>query len=502
MMFLQVIGIALSALAGFLVALVVAVDVMPKIHSVCQLPMPDLPSYIFGHAFEFLDISLVLRKMMAWFGQLGEVFQIWIMHKRVVVTANPDDVKQILGNTDSFARPAAQTALFNDLQPNSFQIMPRDVHKVHRARLRDVLNPKVLQEMHSVVASVAEGLVEKLKGFSEAAPDAAINLTPHLADTTFQVLLQAALGSFMSPEERKDFAKQSNLLLTDLLAEYITYPLRRIMWFTGIRRRLFRQNRLCRGYAAKLLAEREKEPTASRAARPEDLLDVIRELTPTDTTQQVCNLTMFMIAGFESSAEALAWAVYELCGRSDVLRRIHAELASVVGDGEIKFEHIGKMPYLQAVWTEVLRLHPASGFLLRRAEKDTTLCGSRVFIPAGVQVGALIGGAQRHPAFVKDGDAFNPDRWLGAGAGRARRAFFPFSCGPERCPGQSLGGHEGVVILATILRGLEIELACPKEQVSRFSDWTERARAPAPGKGPEDKSWSVPVRVRARAATK
>lgn len=499
MMWWYFLGIALSAIAGFFVALVVAVDVMPKIHSECKLPMPALPSYLFGHAFEFLDITLLLRKNMAWFAHLGEVFQIWIMHKRVVVTANPDDVKQILGNTDAFARPTAQTVLFNDLQPDSFQIMSRDIHKIHRARLRDVLNPKSLQYMHTIIVRVADSLVAALKSRAQAAPDAPIDLTPHLADTTFQVLLEAGLGSFMTPADRKDFAKQTNLLLTDLLAEYFTYPLRRLLWFTGIRRRLFRQNRICREYAEKLLAVRKGESDAKKADRPEDILDVIRELTPNDMSQQICNTTMFMIAGFESSSEALAWAIYEICGRIDVLRNIREEIASVIGDGPIEFAHVEKLHYLNAVWKEVLRLHPASGFLLRRAEKDTTLSGSRVFIPAGVTVGALIAGAQRHPTFVKDGDAFDPGRWLRSCGGPARRAFFPFSCGPERCPGQSLAGQEGVVILATLLRGLDIELACPKEKVVGISDWTERARSPAPDKGAGDTSWTVPVNVRARA---
>lgn len=489
-------GLIAAGVAGFLVALVVAVDVMPKIHSECKLPMPALPSYLFGHAREFLDTAHLLRRNMAWFRELGEVFQIWIVHRRVVVTANPADVKQILGSPDAFARPTAQTVLFNDLAPENFQTMPRKLHKLHRTRLRDVLSPKTLCAMHNVVSRVARGLVDRLA--SAGAAGAHVNLTPHLADTTFQVLLEAGLGSFMNAADRAQFAKDANALLTELFAEYFTYPLRKLLWFTGIRRRMFRQNTICRTAAAKLLRAREEETAAARAARPEDILDVIRELSPDDEAQQVCNTTMFCIAGFESSSEALAWAMYEVAARPSVLTEIRAELDEVIGDRPVEYDDVAKLTYLQCVWKETLRLHPASGLLLRRAEKDTTLPGSRVFIPAGVQVGALIAGAQRHPGTVSNPDAFQPERWLPGRRGPAG-AFVPFSCGPEKCPGQSLGNHEGVVILAELYRALDVELTCPKEAIVGISDWTERARGPDPSKGAGDLSWTVPVRVTPRS---
>ncbi len=124
--------ILFGAVSGFLFATVLAVLVMPKIHSECKLPMPALPSYLLGHVTEFLDIRYLLQKNMAWFRDLGDVFQIWIVHKRAIVTANPEDVAQILGKPHLFARPKAQTVLFNDLQPENFQTMPREIHKKHR----------------------------------------------------------------------------------------------------------------------------------------------------------------------------------------------------------------------------------------------------------------------------------------------------------------------------------------------------------------------------------
>lgn len=437
---------------------------------------------------------------MSWFRDLGDVFQIWIVHRRVVVSANPEDVVQILGKPSIFARPTAQTALFNDLQPDNFQTMPRDIHRQHRTRLRDAFSAKTLAAMTRVVTQTAEKLASRMKAEGEYGKP--INLTPHLADTTFSVLLGAAFGSKMSYAKRQDFAKQSNLLLTELLFEYFTYPLRRVFSFLGLRKRLFLQNRVCRKVAEDLLVDRMNESEEQKKSRPYDLLDVIRELTPEDMSQQICNTTMFAIAGFESSSEAIAWAIYEISGKPEVEQKIREELADVLGDkADLEFSDVKKLHYLNLVWKETLRMHPAAGLLLRRAEKDTVLPGSGIFIPKGLQVGALIAGAQRNPRYISRADEFVPERW-GKDALRTERvpssAFVPFSCGPERCPGQFLADFEGVIILATLYRNFDIELSCPREKIVGISDWTERPRSPNPNIGGNDLSWTLPVRMKLR----
>eukprot|EP00171_Calliarthron_tuberculosum_P016085 IDg16085t1 len=383
---------------------------MPKVDNACELPMPPMPSYWLGHAWQFLDVKRLLRTNLAWFRELGDVFQIWVVHRQVVVTANPDDVVHILGKPALFERPPAQTALFNDLQPDSFQTMSRDLHSLYRKRIRSILNPASVREFAATVSNAANTLVRRMGSQGEAAPGEPINFTPEIADITFGILLDALLGTAMNAQKRKEFAEASHALLRELLIEYFTYPLRRVFAFTGVRRGLFRRHRHVMSFAEEILKERENESTSDRAVRSSDVLDVIREMDATDRRRQLSNVCLFAIAGFESSSEAIAWAIYEICGRPDIQRQIQKEITTVFGvSKELAYDDVMKLYCLQHAWKETLRMHPAAGFVLRVATRDEVLPGSRVHIPAGVQVGVLVAGAQRNPRYVSAPDEFRPE---------------------------------------------------------------------------------------------
>jgi len=148
---------------------------------------------------------------------------------------------------------------------------------------------------------------------------------------------------------------------------------------------------------------------------------------------------MFAIAGFESSSESLAWALFE------VYKKIQTEIARVLGyRSHVSYQDYQKLAYLKCVWKETLRLHPAAGFLLRVATLDTTLWCV-------------------------------PERWADENS-VVHNALLSFSCGPERRPGRPLADFEGVIILAQLFRAFNIKLGCEREEIVGISDWTERAK--------------------------
>ncbi len=490
----------IGAILGFLIALIVAFVVMPKVHSECPLPMPPLTNYLLGHAADLLDVRHLVRTQMRWFHELGDVFQIWLVHRRVVVVAHPDDVSFVLSKTDNFSRPAAQTTLFEELQSDNFQTMSRAVHSAQRRRMREALSEKTVQGFSDIVARAATSLVDRLRQENKEA----VNTTPLLADTTFRVLLEAVLGAGSSTlAERNAFANESRNFLTELFIEISTYPMRRLTRLFGTRRNLFRKHRAVKKFTGALIDRRAAETDEEKSKRPFDMMDVILELDPNNRERQVSNATMFAIAGFESSSEALAWSLYEITSRPEVANRIQAEVDAVLGDRtHASFDDVQKMPFVQHVWKETLWLHPAAGFVMRETTRDTVLPGTNLTIPQGVQVGVLISAAQRHPRFVPDGDAFRPERWAESRRPVPVGSFVPFSCGPERCPGRALADFEGVAIIAVLFRNFNISMACDRNLVQGISDWTERARAPAPGSGEDDLSWSLPLKFTPRESSK
>jgi cytochrome P450 len=161
-----------------------------------------------------------------------------------------------------------------------------------------------------------------------------------------------------------------------------------------------------------------------------------------------------LMAGHETTATSLAWAIYHVLTRPDVLERIRAELADVVGGGPIEPSHVGRLPYIDAVIKETARLTPVitdTGRLLRVPMR----LGDRD-LPAGVIAMASIYLAHRRPDLWTDPDRFDPDRFLDSRT--SPYVFLPFGGGERRCIGAAFANYEMKIVLAQLLSRVDLRL--------------------------------------------
>ena len=158
------------------------------------------------------------------------------------------------------------------------------------------------------------------------------------------------------------------------------------------------------------------------------------------------NLLTFIVAGHETTALALSWALYLCAFDQDVQDRARAEAQSVL-NGSATGEDVAKLPFIRAIIDETLRLYPPAGIVSRTAQAKDTLCG-REILP-GDTVMIPIYALHRHEMLWDDPDAFRPDRFMGEKPDRY--AYLPFGDGPRICIGASFALQEAVIILATLL---------------------------------------------------
>ncbi|WP_437683926.1 cytochrome P450 [Sorangium sp. So ce131] len=153
-----------------------------------------------------------------------------------------------------------------------------------------------------------------------------------------------------------------------------------------------------------------------------------------------------IIAGYETTAVALAWAGYEICRHPRVERRLLAELQSLGDDPDP--ESIARLPYLEAICHEVLRLHPNFVLLTRTLARPLDLKGYT--LPPGQNVSVAIGVAHfREETFPRPA-SFEPERFLD----RTYSPFeyLPFGGGAQRCLGAPFALHEMKLVLAALFR--------------------------------------------------
>ena len=185
-----------------------------------------------------------------------------------------------------------------------------------------------------------------------------------------------------------------------------------------------------------------------------DLLDLLLDAQDPETGRRMDtaelrdNLLTFIVAGHETTALTLAWALYLCAFDPAVQDRARAEARAVLGDRAAGAADVARLPYIRQVVDEALRLYPPAGFLSRTARKADTLCGRQVL--PGDTVMLPIYALHRNHLLWPDPHGFDPDRFA-PGAAVDRYAFLPFGDGPRICIGASFAIQEAVIILATLL---------------------------------------------------
>ncbi|MGA1342485.1 MAG: cytochrome P450 [Hyphomonas sp.] len=168
-------------------------------------------------------------------------------------------------------------------------------------------------------------------------------------------------------------------------------------------------------------------------------------------------LGVFFLAGHETTASALTWAVYILASRPEILSRLRAEVDAVAGDGPISFEHTRRMPFVRAVFRETLRLYPPITFMPRVALKAARIGDCSLRRGALVMISPWT--LHRHKSYWDRPDTFDPDRFMPAAeAAQTPGAFIPFGAGPHTCVGSGFATTEGILVLARLARRFDFDV--------------------------------------------
>ncbi|QIX01142.1 hypothetical protein AMS68_006659 [Peltaster fructicola] len=181
------------------------------------------------------------------------------------------------------------------------------------------------------------------------------------------------------------------------------------------------------------------------------------------------NMLTFLIAGHETTAGMLSSATYYLMKNPRAAQEAQKEVDQVVGRGAIRLEHMSKLPYIEAVLRETLRLQPsAPGFgVIAHDKVNPTVLAGKYVIPAGsaVRVNLRASGRDRD-VFGDDAEDFKPERMYGENFTKLpRNAWKPFGNGMRGCIGRSFAWQEAVLALALILQNFHLRLDDPGYQL-------------------------------------
>jgi cytochrome P450 len=364
----------------------------------------------------------------------GDMFTLRIAHEGTwVFLAHPDAVKQVFtGDPRVLHAGEANVVLLPMLGHHSVLLLDEGAHMSQRKLMLPSFHGERMRRYERVMAEVA---AEEIESWPAGEP---LAVRPAMQRITLEVIMRTVFG--VQEESRREPLRNA---LSEAL-EWGTDP-RRMAMVAALgpqrvaRARMFRR---VREPADELIYDeiRHRRGAADLHER-NDVLSLLLQArhedgSPMSDEELRDELMTLLVAGHETTASSLAWAVERLVRRPGSLERLRE------GDDE----------YVDAVCKETLRLRPILALVLRRLTEPMEI-GGRV-LPAGVNVAPCIYLVHRRPDVYPEPLAFRPERFLEQPAGTY--TWIPFGGGVRRCLGASFALFEMRVVLRELVARLEL----------------------------------------------
>lgn len=406
-------------------------------------PGPRMPAAL-QSALWFRRAQWMLSQCAARF---GETFTLRILHEGSwVVLSNPDHVKQVFtGDPKVFHAGEGNRILLPVLGPHSLLLLDEEEHIQQRKLL---LAPFHGTRMQGYRELMREATVAEIERWPQHEP---YRLRPRMQAVTLEIILRAVFG--LGEGERIEHLRRELRRLLDLLTRpmMLLGPVlmgpERLDRFAPFRA-------LMRAVDSLIYEEIAERRRAGDLSERDDIMSLLLQARDAETGEPMTDaelrdeLLTLLVAGHETTANALAWAVERLARHPEKLARLKAELVA------------GESTYLEAVVTETLRLRPVISVVARRLTEPVQL--GEWLLPAGTAVAPAVYLVHRRPEVYPDPESFEPERFLARPPGTY--TWIPFGGGVRRCIGAAFAQFEMGVVLSEVVRRWDIEPARPEPE--------------------------------------
>jgi cytochrome P450 len=218
-----------------------------------------------------------------------------------------------------------------------------------------------------------------------------------------------------------------------------------------------------------LIRERRESGATSH-----DLLSMLMQARDDETGEQMNDrllrdeVATLMLAGHETTANALSWTWMLLSHHPEVLKKLQTELQQVLGDRPPTIEDLSRLQYTDWVVKESMRLYPPVAIFGREVVRDTTVGDYEITAGTVIMISQWV--MHRSPTYFDDPESFKPERWdNNLERSLPRGVYIPFGDGPRVCIGKGFALMEAVLLLAAIAQKFQIEVIPEFEIVPQAS---------------------------------
>jgi cytochrome P450 len=329
---------------------------------------------------------------------------------------------------------------------------------------RDLLNPSFtnmrISKVFNLMSEAVDDLMLQLENYPEKT---VINMDTEMTFVTADIIFRTILSQKLD----RDDAMKIIDAFTVFQEETANAAMRKmfcipqwISYYLGEKKRI-KAGEEIREVLTSIIKPRYDAVSNNTVGDENDILSTLLQVVDADTNKRFTfeeildQIAMLFLAGHETTASSLTWALYLLALYPEDQERAYNEVVKIAEDDDITSHGVKRMKHVTNIFKETLRLYPPVGFFVRESKEDTKIRDKDIKKGSSVVVAPWL--IHRHEKFWDNPNGFDPDRHLNQDK-ILKDSYLPFGMGERVCIGAGFAMQESVLILSSIIRKYKLEL--------------------------------------------
>ena len=383
----------------------------------------------------------------------GDTFRFYLGGlKEAIVTIDPAVIQHVLKtNAENYQKSEIQVKRMGHFLGKGLLTTHGEAWRTQRRLIQTGF-----KELSMLSRIMQDSLAESLRDFDREIRIGPVDVYFHLMKMTFAMVARSLFGARLKGDDI-DLVSHTICTVQEFIVRQTLQPYLN-PWFavSGELRRHEEMRTRADAVLLEYIRRRRNEPPGH------DLLQTLMDARYSDgegmSDELVLSESMqLLVAGHETSSNALSWLLYLLSTHPDCLKRVRQEFYSVLGEASLSHAEVLKFEFTTQVIYEALRLYPPFWMIDRFAVSDDRV--GDLVIPAGSTVIVYVYGAHHAPRYWENPESFDPERFAKEETKlRTPFTFLPFGGGPRVCIGQHYAMLQILMILSDLIRRYDFEL--------------------------------------------
>ena len=379
----------------------------------------------------------------------GETFRFYFGGvKEAIVTIDPVVIQHVLKtNSENYHKSEIQKKRMGHFLGKGLLTTEGEAWRTQRRLIQTGFERKQLEVLSTIMQ---DSLADSLRDFDRQAQLGPVDIYPLMMKITFAMVGRSLFGARLK-EEDIDLISLAISTVQEFMVRQTIQPYLN-PWFavSGELRRHEEMRTRADGILLEYIRRRRKE------APGHDLLQILMDARYSDGHGMSDDLVLsesmqLLVAGHETSSNALSWLLYLLSSRPDCVDRVRQEFDAVLGERPLSYSDVPKFEFTTQVIMEALRLYPPFWMVDRMALADDR--AGDLAIPRGATVVVFIYGVHHSPQYWENPESFDPERFSKVNEKlHTPFAHLPFGAGPRGCIGGNYAMLQILMILSVLLR--------------------------------------------------